>query len=464
MSAPDPYSGLSPELLELLGVKRKRHRSVKKRNVVMVISLMIIVVTAGWYGLIQLSHSARGPVADGPTFYQALAAVNGSVAAQVGGPWVLFSVTGIAAQVPFSPDVVAFEYSLPGAVVAACDRAFNGVTLWNGSIPVFTGSFSSGTAPFWQFAFYSNSSNEVLIATTLAGTGRVYAPISATNECVRTWQVFAVNPHGWVAQIVENGSLPVNTPVAAQVVWSQADVSMIREHEPLAEVYTSGPEAFVDTESLPWGFMGVDFFGCGLQGIIGHFNPLYFTGVLRNGTYGGSLMGYTNCVAETVPVAPGVGNATYSVNSTSAATVTSNGTRYSTYSIQLSMYDSSTGLPENNDGWGVANWMVSMNLSNQAGTLLPVGPSRCPVWVSSMTDCVADGEGWYAVLFSASGQWQSSYGVVSGTARWTGPLAGVMTDEELVVVTPLTWPVSGVNVQLGSTVSFMGLNGTLPMG
>ncbi len=96
--------------------------------------------------------SGPGPVVpDGPTLVPAFSAVENPVSNAFGGPGALVSVFGVAAQAPFSPNVVG------GVGVNRtqnpCSREYNGLTLYNGSIPVFNGTFNSGTAPFWPFAF-----------------------------------------------------------------------------------------------------------------------------------------------------------------------------------------------------------------------------------------------------------------------------------------------------------------------
>ena len=79
-------------------------------------------------------------VSDGPTFFQALSQVNNSALLEPGGPWALFSVYGIATQIPFSPNLIGYAHT--NQTVNSCGQEFNGLTLWNGTMPLFNGTFN----------------------------------------------------------------------------------------------------------------------------------------------------------------------------------------------------------------------------------------------------------------------------------------------------------------------------------
>ena len=150
----------------------------------LVLAIVIVVVLAGvlggWYWIGRTENSPPVPVVrdDGPTFYQALASLNSSVANQSGGPWLIFSVMGIAAEGAYSPSVKGYVSFNNSAPVNGCQAALNGLSMFNGSIPIFNGTVNSGTAPFWQFAYYSNTSSEVLVGTNVMGTPHLFTPFS----------------------------------------------------------------------------------------------------------------------------------------------------------------------------------------------------------------------------------------------------------------------------------------------
>lgn len=415
-----------------------------------------LVVAGVVYDLTVRSSAVPESVADGPSFYQALADLNGSVDNRTGGPWSLFSVIGLAAQGDFSPNVKGY-YTL-NLSVNACQLDFNGLTLWNGSIPSFHGSFNSGTAPFWQLAYYSNSTNEVLIATAASGVFRVYSPIPLSNNCTLSWTDFRINPSFWAQQIEQNSSLPVNTPLAAQTVWGELDTGWITRNAPLVEVLTLGPAIFEGTQDIQGGSWGVDFIGCGFAGITG-VRPLISSGTDRNGQWAGSLNGSTNCaVTETDPQL-----ATPLAYQLLFANVTQSGTPETTWiqvPFQVALAFPNGSLTGDYDGWGLANWMVRFNLSLPDGELLPLGSSGCSGWVSSVTDCLANESGWYIVLLSAGGGWLASFGETSNGPAWDVPVTAVVSHQQLVVVVPSGWPTSGLRLNATSTTSFSMLTGS----
>src|SRR5579863_6940900 len=76
--------------------------AARRKAAALAIAASIIVGGAAGGWILTQNHGVKGAAplirADGPTLYQALAALNGSVEGTAGGPWSLFSVFGIAAQ------------------------------------------------------------------------------------------------------------------------------------------------------------------------------------------------------------------------------------------------------------------------------------------------------------------------------------------------------------------------------
>ena len=104
-----------------------------------VLLVALTVVIAGGIGtyLLVITHNPGvtpvRPRADGPTLYEALSEDNTSVRNVSGGPWALFSVWGIAAQSPFSANVIS--YPAQNHTVNSCGQQFNGLRCGTGRCP-----------------------------------------------------------------------------------------------------------------------------------------------------------------------------------------------------------------------------------------------------------------------------------------------------------------------------------------
>ena len=213
-----------------------RDRGRRRRIAVVAAIVAIVVVAGGLGGYFVLTHRAASGtrvVDDGTTYYHALAQVNGTVQNVTGYPWALFSVFGVAAQAPFSANVLSYIFE--NYTVNTCGRLFNGPTLWNGTMPVFTGTFDSGTAPFWQFAFYSNTTHEDLIATDVLGTPYVYPP--EQNQQPGTCYPWNAVP-GPLAWSKALSLVSVNSPTAGAAAWGAVSSYWPQADEPWVQIIT----------------------------------------------------------------------------------------------------------------------------------------------------------------------------------------------------------------------------------
>lgn len=448
-----------------------------RRSLVAVVVVVIVAAGAigGWYWLEEIHPSPQSPIIrdDGPTFYQALASLNSSVMNESGGPWSIFSVMGIAAQEPYSPSVkgyVVINASLP---VNGCQAALNGLTMFNGSIPIFTGTFNSGTAPFWQFAYYSNNTGEVLVGTNVLGVAHLFSPFPLQSNCTYGWGDFGLDPKQWTDQIYTNSSLPPNSPIAARVVWSTVDTGYLDRHQPLVELFTSGPAMLAATQDLPYGRLGVDFVSCGLAEFTGYktnpgwatgYGVAYYSGVNKNGSSPGEsgFNATTNCYLGNTATVPGAVTGAYQLpfSNATASTVTDT-TRFAA-STAVNFALSSGG--EYYDMWGLANWMTNWNLTTPSDARLPPGMPSCTSWVPSVEDCVANSSGWYAVLLSASGQWINSYGSLpNGTVGWSEPVTVLVSHQQMVIVAPSSWNVTGDLLTVSSAIPSATVTGSLAL-
>jgi hypothetical protein len=404
-----------------------------------------IVIVAGGLsvGHVVSSHEPPGRawpvVPDGPTFYQALSAVNASTTHLSGGPWLLFSVYGIAAPVPFSPELIGESLS-ENETVNFCGHEFNGVTLFNGTLPTFDGTFNSGTAPFWEFAFYSNQSQQVLVTTDIQGTVDSYSPISVSNEC-----------HPWVDFIANNSAnwtrlqthLPVNSSVAAAAVWgttaqeSESVAQFVGQGEPYAEIMTIGPgffQGFGDQDTYGW---GVIFDRCGEVDITG-VQPFVAAGVANRGE--GPVAGiiYHNCALQYSGA--GVFDTEYDWLFSSPSIESTAGSTQVAIPYQLGAAYPNGTFGDFYDEVGLANWMTKLTLTSPSGPALSLASPTCLQWVPSLGDCPAAPSGWFAVLTSPYGEWIDSYGVQpNGSAGWSMAVTAFVSNQELVIVIPSSW-------------------------
>jgi len=433
--------------------ERVGSRTGKRLTAVVVV---VILVMAGVGGYLVWSYASERtpsnePKTDGPTFYQALAQVNTSVQNTSGGPWSLFSVYGIANVAPFSAGVIGFP--LDNITTNACGAEFNGVTLWNGTIPVFDGSFESGTAPFWQFGYFSNTSREILLATSVLGAPRVYAPIPFPSEC-QPWYDFPSAPAGWASMLTP---LPPNSPIPTEAVVSGLGQKGVAFNESYVEIMTLGPGVFnsLGDGGSTW---GVYFDRCGLPQTPG-IQPLILAGVSDNGTNVGYFNETINCALVTSGNR-GL-NALYHLDfSTPVTSVTASGIQVTT-PFQVAIAHLNGTLTGNFDGWGLATWMVSANVSNSSGAPLPIGLPSCPNWVPNIASCVANDSGWFVVLLSAGGQWLGAYGLTTSGPGWTLPVWTIVSHQQLVIVTPPSWNIANDSLILTSTVSASVVHGNL---
>jgi len=439
--------------------------SIEPAAVVLVVAivLLLLLVAVAFRSANIASPSPPPPLpeADGPTFHQALASLNSSVANESGGPWALFSVYGVAAQLPFSPNLIGYPAG-ENITVNHCGQLFNGLTLWNGTIPLFTGTFDSGTAPFWQLAYFSNVSQEMLVATDVMGAAHVFPPIPYPNSCM-PWYDFPGNAANWTAP----SEFPVvDSSLAAQVAWNsvlQGSTTVgqgVARMGPAVGIITAGPGIFMglgDTVSA----YGIFFDRCGELGVAG-VQPLVGVGVGSNGAWLGSSNLTHNCaLLKSGP--PGYSGG-YVLLFSSPSIIAASTTTFAMAGYQVADAYPNGTVAGFYDEVGLANWMTSWNLTTPSDSRLPLVMPACTSWVPSVDDCVANSSGWYAVVLSGSGEWINSYGALpNGTVGWSEPVTALVSHQQLVIVAPSSWNLTGDILTVNSTVSTSTVIGSLAL-
>jgi hypothetical protein len=426
--------------------------------VVLAVALVLLLVLAAVAfrsaNIASPSPPPPPPKNDGPTLYQAIAPVNQSVENLTGGPWALFSIYGIAAQAPYSPNVES--YPLENQTVNACQAQFNGLTLWNGTMPVFNGTPDSGTAPFWQFGFYSNLSHQILLVTNVLDSVHVYAPMPVNGSC-HPWYDLGNDPEVWVQEL--SPFLP-NSPSVATSALKAITPGWVSQGSSIVEIFTTGPGVFDGFGDLGGG-AGLILERCGLLDVTG-IQPLLLWGESLQGTNGSYSIQTTNCAFLNHPYFAGYG--TYGVISlpTNETTFAKTAQFRAPFQVALIFHDHSG--PTNYDGWGLASWMTSWNITTSSGQRLQMGTSTCKTWVVSVTACIANSSGWFAVILSAGGGWVNSYGALpGGGAGWSQPVTAIVSNQQLVIVLPSSWNLSGDQLNVSTTVSTSSIIGSVAL-
>jgi hypothetical protein len=434
----------------------------RQRFIVLGIATLTVIAAIGTYVVVADTQSppAKPPVADGPTFYGALASVNNSVLASPGGPWLLFSVYGFAAEAPFAPGVIGLEFQ--NWTMNQCGADFDGVTIWNGTIPVFNGSFASGTAPFWQFGYFSNVSQQFLVATSVNGVGHVFPPIpyNATpgpSTC-QPWYDFPNTPtdhtsiSNWTSLL---RPLPPDSVGAAATAIGSISAQHVNVGTPTVEILTLGPGMFggFGDGGRVW---GVYFQRCGIVGIDG-WQPLYQMAIDANDTPIGVFNLSHNCALLTYSEPNVEGRYVLAFGSQSSTVVPAGEGVLASFQVAFAAPNGT--LTGYFDGWGLANWMLSLNLSGPNGSRLPVAGPDCSQWVASLADCAANTSGWYAVLLNPGDGWVASYGAAGPSVGWTVPVVSVVSHQQLMVIAPSGWNLAGSTLSVTSTTPETSIRG-----
>ena len=432
---------------------------VRPRIVALIAAVIVVAGGLGgffyWYAAQGGGHQV-GSRGDGPSLYGALDQVNVSVNSLSGGPWELFAYVGFAAQALFSPVAVGFFST--NLSLRYCGSQFNGVTLWNStSIPTFSGTIDSGTAPFWQFEFYSATTRDIVLATDISGVARAYSPMPPTDPCwgyaggpVAPSYVSWVNP------------LPNDTPIQAMKGFQIAGQSFESKNSPIIEEFVNGYTPLALTGHGPNG--GVQYTRCGIVGVAGA-QPFESVGFLSSGQVQSIISGTESCSPVYNLTSNPVMYVPYTIRGASIGqpTYLESGLSAEVYDLQVSFPTGIQGGPSDDDAWGLSTWAVSPAWSNLNHSMPPSTPLSCQGWVSSPTQCVPEGVGWSLILLSANGSWLSSFPSSSGSSGWSVPNAPVVTGEQLMITYPSSWSVAEASLLMTGSAPVPTVGGNIEL-
>jgi len=421
------------------------------RRAVLVVAVAVAMTVAGGLGTVlvleQKAGSTTSVVNDGPTFYQALGKLNASVQATPGGPWTLYTVYGVATPVPFSPSALGwFEQN---RTVNSCGALFNGLTLWNGSIPLFNGTFNSGTAPFWQFFYFSNVSQSILVATDVLGQTRVFPPAPMSSSCF-AGSSLNYDPWGW-ARVFD--PFPADSPTLSRSAVNALGAGWFVNNPSVFEAYRFGSNYW--GSGNPGGLV-INFERCGEVGRAG-IQPAASVGVSSAGKFVTSFVGAEGC-GNVESLGPPPVFFSYELGFASPTAVITGSSTYITIPFQALLTNSSGTI--GTDASGIVSWMVRLNLTSGSGAALPEAGFSCDEWVSTTSDCVANSTGWFAILQPPYGAWLDSYGASRTGMNWCIPDVSLVSEQQLVIVVPNSWAVTGDLLSVASTTSNATISGS----
>jgi hypothetical protein len=412
-------------------------QGVSRRGYAVVVASLLVGALVGT-ALVSLSlrTSAVSSTEGGLTLDQALRQVNTTVQNANGGPWELFSYIGFAAEGAFNPAAFSLGTST-NLSLRYCGAQLPGITLWNGSsIPVFDGSVAAGTAPFWQFEFFSNTTKDVVVATDVSGVVRAYPPILPTDSCWLYAGGGAASSYlSWV------NPLPEDSNVQAQLAYDRVARTFESSNRPVVEIFADGFTPLGAIGHGPNG--GVEFFRCGLEGVAG-VQPFLIVGFSPSGQIFDTINGTVSCTA-TYSIGPPPVYTPYTIipSAPRSPSVFGSGFESVSFSFQTEF---STGVNNSTryyDAWGLLSWMVSLSLRNSSGQSLPTTPLSCQAWVSTVASCTPMGLGWSVILTSADGAWLDAFPSASSALLWSLPVGAIASYEQLILTYPNSWNITG---------------------
>ncbi len=325
---------------------------------------------------------------------------------------------------------------------------------------MFDGTYNSGTAPFWQFVFFSNATQQLLIATDVLGIPHLYPPIAMTSECAESTGL-SVKPWG-MSQLFDfaHGGFPGNSPGMANAAW----VSLARQwaaglqHRP-TEMFVMGAAQFGSGQPPDTMTM---FYTCGTPGGAGATPGLdVFAGPPGDPGDTATVIGSFDYKIGCTPTANNFTAIPIRVNFSNTTELSG----VSASVVQTKFQFELDGAPPFNgpgyDTVGITSWMTQLNLTLSNGSALPVAKSGCSAWVPSVSSCVPSTSGWYAVLFSPDSEWEGSYAATSSGAGWSYPVLPIANNETIALVIPSDWNVAGDTLEITSTTASLPLSGAV---
>jgi hypothetical protein len=364
-----------------------------------------------------------------------------------GGPWGLVSMVGIVASSPAAPF---------GQGLDRC-QMLPGPTVWNlSAIPSLSTSLWGGRTLLWQSVFL-NDTFAMLFTSDIDGRVIVDGPYGPTTACVALLEaapggLLGVYPRSYW---LPNGTLAQNLASAVEGLNSTAWSPTAARH--LGNVSFSAWGGGVAYYILGYSWLnavqwtdngwGVWYQVCGLTGRAGQL-PYSFTEWELGDSpsaYYGSVEGSLSC-----PVAS---DASFDVNYNQTSSW--NGTSGAGIKEQLRLGVGSGGTFFYFDtANSLVSWMTKVTLTSTGGVpLLPTG-QQCPINATSLDECTAPAEAWYAALLSPDGYLLDTFPTTAGGTQWQAPNVFVTNNDTLAIVSASSLVGSGDVLSITPAYSF----------
>jgi hypothetical protein len=218
-SAPLPGPGASPQppapapLPPDSGASRP---SLARRLWPVLAVVVAAVVVLSYFALAGFGTGGSNGGSTGTTFGPAASAANRTLVNVPGGPWSLVTALGFA---PASSS----ELSPSSSVGTGCNVSGpgGGIPPLSVEIPAFSGSFSSGAAPWWGMFYYQSASHEVLLVDVVQGVATPL--VVASGSCVSTFSSLSPVPSG-----------AIDSSTAAATAWANGGSGFVSFHSNLS--------------------------------------------------------------------------------------------------------------------------------------------------------------------------------------------------------------------------------------
>lgn len=146
---------------------------------IVAIGVVVVLLVAGVIPTPRMTVPPPPPAAMSVGFASALRAANATAAGADGGPWVMWSATGVDSR-----EVRNGSGFLPWSESEGCSPSapFGGAGPAS-HVPAYSGPIDSGLAPYWLFA-YANASSTSLIVVVVNGSAFDAGTVTPSPLCV----------------------------------------------------------------------------------------------------------------------------------------------------------------------------------------------------------------------------------------------------------------------------------------